>query len=295
MARSASPRTQRISLREFAWGYAASASRTFGLRIEGNTDTGMVPLAEMFNHSPDPNCDWSGNHTRTFEIRAQQDIPAGTPLTVTYGKVPNKRLLAQYGFCIEDNRHDVATLRLRVETGHWLHDVARELTGGWSLQECEIGADPTAPNSQQLLSLLRLIALPDRAAVAAHAALRPGAFTRVPVLDLATERVALDRLVQASEQALNAFPSGSDEDDDALLASGRLTPNRRNALIVRRGEKRLLRCTMAYARTALSALSLPDPERRASLQCHADEGGPWANYFGQVIECLDRAREPAMA
>jgi hypothetical protein len=129
--------------------------------------------------------------------------------------------------------------------------------------------------------------LPDlQAALRAHPAIRTQGWHTVPVLDAADEQAALHQLIEGCRRSHDAFGSGPDDDDDALLASGMLTPSQRNAVTVRRGERRILRDTVGVARRALVALALPREERRRALLREALAVGAWAPYFHDLRKRL---------
>jgi hypothetical protein len=211
-------------------------------------------------------------------------VPRGTPLTITYGGVPNSRLLAQYGFCLEVNPYDTAGLSYTLDRKHWLHQFGASLTGGYSTVSFELPRTPDKSHVMKLLSFLRLLALPD-AAAARGFGLVPGKLDAVPVLDAGSERAALLKLIEGCERALALFPNSVDADDE-LLRGGTLTPVQRCAVICRRGEKRLLQHAIGCARHALVALYLPQAERDAALTRRVQEGGDWAPYFTQLRDRL---------
>jgi hypothetical protein len=289
LVRNALPRHERPSLRDFRWAYQASATRTFTLTIDGHKTCGMVPLAEMFNHAIEPNCQWGGDHSRHFDITAKRDIAEGTELTITYGRVPGTRLLGQYGFFIDDNPHDTATLAFTAEAGHWLHGFARVLTDGRYAPEFEIGTTPDCEATRKTLSFLRLATLPNAEAAQAHPLVKQDALANVPMLDIASERSALLRLIEACERNLAGFACGTDGDDE-LLASGTLDWKQTFAVKVRRSEKRILLQTLEQARSAVVALYLPEAECRAALERRAAEAGVWKAYYEML---RDRLLQPA--
>jgi hypothetical protein len=282
----------RVSLRDFVWGYQASATRTFSLNIDGTSTSGLVPLAEMFNHAVEHNCDWGGDHTREFCIRTKRAIAKGEELTITYGKVPSHRLLAQYGFCLPHNPHDTALLSFPLDEGHWLRAFRQVTEGGTPRRE--IGRDPALADGPAILTLLRLWSLPNEDAIRADARIDPKLAKPVPFLGAANERSALLRLIDACERSLAGYPD-SLAHDDQLLASGSLGWRQTMAVTARRNEKRILHDTLANARSALVALSLPEPECLAAISRRAAEGGLWSGYFRALEEGLMGATALATA
>ena len=108
---------QQLSLDEFLWGKLAVLTRTFGVErgngtLHGHNHTAghdqcMVPYADLFNHSPQPNMAWALRDGR-FQVFATQAIRANEALTFSYGNYESSHLLSIYGFIQADNRYDEA-------------------------------------------------------------------------------------------------------------------------------------------------------------------------------------------
>lgn len=88
----------------------------------GRPDPAMVPFADLFNDSPNPNAVWrfrdgAGAGLRTdvgtFEIVAGTNgLEAGVEVLLSYGKKTSDQLLTHYGFAHRDNAMDIAYLDL---------------------------------------------------------------------------------------------------------------------------------------------------------------------------------------
>jgi protein-histidine N-methyltransferase len=114
-------------------------------------------------------------------------------------------------------------------------------------------------------------------AAPATAALRP--------VSARNEEAALGALAAACEASLAAFET-SIEDDDARLGDPALPENARRCMLVRRGEKRVLRHHLSLARAAEPLLRLQGEERaRAARGLAASESGLGA-YLADVAESL---------
>ena len=63
----------------------------------------IAPMADMLNHSSEPNCEITVDYSGNFNVAAIYDIPAGSPLTISLGDPTNPTpLFAQYGFLPQD-------------------------------------------------------------------------------------------------------------------------------------------------------------------------------------------------
>jgi 4-aminobutyrate--pyruvate transaminase len=282
--RAALPPELRPPFREFAWGWWASVTRTFTLRINGTSRTAMVPVAEMLNHSTDQNCDWSGDHTAGFELRARRPIAAGEELTISYGSRGNVDILSQYGFCIDRDDRDILRLDFTLPDSHFVHELPPQLDGETNANQFDIGRDPESAEVRRLLSFLRVASLPSLAVARARQEINEGHGQRVPAMDVDNECAALRTLVRACESQLAGFRDPIEE-DERLLAGDVLSVRQRCAVRVRLGEKRLLREYIALGRNALEALGLPADARRPALQRHAYEQ-PFAAYYRHLLERL---------
>jgi hypothetical protein len=90
---------------------AGSQGRSGGAAISGQTEAGLVPLIDMANHSPDPNCEYQWRAERgMFIMTALQDIKAGDPLYVNYGFSDNLHAMLNYGFVLTDPYFDKLAL-----------------------------------------------------------------------------------------------------------------------------------------------------------------------------------------
>lgn len=283
--RRALPASMRMSFRSFLWAHQTVSTRCFSLSIDGTTATGMIPVAEMFNHAVAPNCHWGGDHTLHFDVWARSPVRAGTPLTISYGSSANTRLLAQYGFCLENNECDAVKLRFHVERSHWLHELAPWLTQGSSWPAFEIGRHAESNEMRRLFSFLRLLAMPGSDAARRHPATRSAHSGHVGVVSLVNESTALQRLLEECNRRLEHYPS-TREEDEALLAGGVLSPTERSAVLYRREQKRLVQEVMAHARRAQAALWLEPSKRRAALEQAARESRGWAPYFTSLVRDL---------
>jgi hypothetical protein len=68
----------------------------------------QMPFLDLLNHSRAPNCgifpyvDKLDNDSSFLVLRALDDIPADTQLTVNYGSLSNIHFLQKYGFTLND-------------------------------------------------------------------------------------------------------------------------------------------------------------------------------------------------
>jgi len=100
----------------------------------------FVPWADLCDHDPLAPVAYHFNNKANsdFELFAHKPVVAGQPVEISYGSNRhNMSLLASYGFCIEDNPHDLVVLKNRyhvsLSTPAWqaMNDLGRdEFVGG---------------------------------------------------------------------------------------------------------------------------------------------------------------------
>ena len=103
----------------YVWAAELFYSYAFEIEFPPNptSKTVMVPFACHVNHSPWPHVVRYGRvdpESQTLDFPAFRPCPAGAQVFISYGPVPNLKLLAYYGFVIENNPHDLVTLTLEV-------------------------------------------------------------------------------------------------------------------------------------------------------------------------------------
>jgi SET domain-containing protein/rubisco large subunit methyltransferase-like protein len=100
-----------LELDELVWARLCVGSRSFGLGIDGRDATALVPFVDMVNHERGPNTRWDYDPKgQAFLLIAQRAYQPGEEVCCNYGGKPNAYLLLHYGFCLDDNDADEATL-----------------------------------------------------------------------------------------------------------------------------------------------------------------------------------------
>lgn len=98
--------TKNFTLNEIKSAYTAVSSRNFGLYINKQLYYTCAPYTDLFNFAPDLNTTWTMNiksETDFFTLYATKDIKKGDQIFVNYGNDDNSKLLAGYGFTLENN------------------------------------------------------------------------------------------------------------------------------------------------------------------------------------------------
>jgi len=99
---------KKMSLRDYIWVRIAIVSRVFQINLSKNENTqGLVPMADMLNHSKTPGTRWSYvPDDDAFVIVSDSFIFKGKEVFDTYGPKCNSRYLVNYGFTLKDNHEN---------------------------------------------------------------------------------------------------------------------------------------------------------------------------------------------
>ncbi|KAI9493377.1 hypothetical protein BDB00DRAFT_823797 [Zychaea mexicana] len=200
----------------------------------------MVPMADMLNHKTGYNNARLFHEPECLRMKAIKSIQTGDQIYNTYGDLCNADLLRKYGFADESNPFDLV-----------------ELNGGNIVELCCDDTD-TSLRERKIEFLMEEEALDDCFVIDTEHVLPPELISALYVLRASAEEFAkmetkqklpkpkltpaIAKLgMQILEERMKRYPQ--EDDDQALLQSG-CSPNKRHALLVRIGEKRILEATI---------------------------------------------------
>ena len=91
-------------------------SRFVTVEREGRALKAMAPVFDMFNHDPASSTVHGYQETNhCLHLVTLQDWQAGSEVRLSYGTLPNSRLLLLHGFCLPDNAFDAVELWATME------------------------------------------------------------------------------------------------------------------------------------------------------------------------------------
>jgi histone-lysine N-methyltransferase SETD3 len=244
-----------FSLAEYVWARTAIMSRIFGIVVEGKKTEGLVPMADMCNHSTVRETSWAyHDDAGAFRTTALQPFRPGDPIFEHYGRKCNSRFFVNYGFALDDNEDNEAVVVLEIPAGDPLRDAKARILGD-AKRAFQVPARLDHDETRRMLSFLQVAcADPDELALLSRAQLSGARI--VPALSPANEAAALALLSAACSAALDRFDT-TVEEDDALLQDPRLGRRARSCVVMRRGEKQVLHRLLDMAEEALPLLRLP--------------------------------------
>jgi len=256
----------RFSWEEFLWAHAIASSRCFRMEINGRKTGGLVPMADMLNHRHPEETGWRyDNGADSFVITARKDFAPGESVHDSYGRRCNSEFFMHYGFCLEENKDNRAQIRFADRT-------------------FRVPANLDHKSTRKMLSLLRLTC------ASSEDALPPSrdAEEEIGPVSLANETRCLLALAAACTEALRRFPTNLEE-DETLLQDQALTRNSRNSILMRKGEKRVLRYFLELAEVAVPWLRRPWSEvERAAAESRYGAGN-FDDYLTSVAVSLRSA------
>jgi histone-lysine N-methyltransferase SETD3 len=99
---------KKITLKDYVWARIAIVSRVFHIAYDDNKTTqGIVPMADMLNHSKEPGTKWSFvPNEDAFIISSDKFLIKDKEVFDTYGAKCNSRYLVNYGFTLSDNQEN---------------------------------------------------------------------------------------------------------------------------------------------------------------------------------------------
>lgn len=237
-----------LSLEDYLRAACLAWTRAFTIRVDGEDTYAMLPVADLLDHSTQPNVEWIKESSLGFVMTAMRDIEAGEPLTHRYWSKSNARMLATFGFCVADNPNEVAELRLPdLPADHPCAGLAADLgAADHGVRVFQVAGDPDARSTRELLTWLRLA----ECGRAESVPLRNGR-PDPRATGWADEGAVLRRLAEACRLRLREFP-GTLEEDAQLLLDRSLPSRVRAAVLARYGEKSVLRNLLHFAEAGLS-------------------------------------------
>mmetsp|Transcript_22667 Transcript_22667/g.31559 ORF Transcript_22667/g.31559 Transcript_22667/m.31559 type:complete len:525 (+) Transcript_22667:2-1576(+) len=228
---------------QYKWSVSITRSTNFQVKIPERKDAyslqpAIVPFLDKFRHVP------SGHQNvkyfydiedKQFIVQAVADVNPGEELTVSWGPKCNSELLDFHGFILDNNPDDCVHVNLELNSGDPMYNSKNVLLKAEKLDPADYKLVRGGLTSELLLATRIMTLDPSdwrldfvfggfpRASLGTHA-------------DLAVA----DFLLKQCRKQYTAYPTSIDEDDEAMNEEG-ISPRKRLAILVRKGEKDILR------------------------------------------------------
>ena len=233
----------------------AVGSRNFGIVVDGEKVTAMVPYADMLNHFRPRETSWTFNNARNaFVITSLKTLVSGQQVMDSYGKKCNSKFLLHYGFAIESNREEDGKCQNEVVVRVGLDDDdagdealnarKRAFVGASrAFRTFRLSMNHDDRHTADCLSFMRICAATHQemdVIVGGDSSYRRSS-SSVGFLNPRNERGALEMLAKVCKKRLISYPQTMDE-NIATRDSGAAAAfsNRRTALLVVLGEQEIL-------------------------------------------------------
>ncbi|KAH7889098.1 SET domain-containing protein [Phlebopus sp. FC_14] len=249
---------------------------------EDPSDVAMVPMADLLNAR------WGSENAKLFyeplllRMVTTRDIKKNEEIFNTYGDPPNSDLLRRYGHVdfldlppginavanrgcdiktlgnpsdIVEIKADLVVLVVRARWHAKMDDGIDERIEWWLDEGGDEGVNPAETLPPVLISLLRLLLLSSSEfEMVREKGKLPKGKLRIALLEI---------LAEVLKRRAEEYKGGSVEDDERLLSNDaastlpeaeRLSANKRHAIIVRLGEKRILRIVQGAVHALLDRM-----------------------------------------
>jgi len=242
------PMFSQFTYESFVWARLVIITRIFGMVIDGEKTEGLVPMADMLNHKRPRETKWTYVQSRKgFVITSLNEIDVGCEVFDSYGRKCNSRYFVNYGFVPEVNEDNEAVIRIALSREDPAYEdkclIGSRYVELSCLKTFQIPMQYDDPNNkvQQAYSYARFI-VATKEEVKEHFDHHHFTISEVRPISFANEARVLELLANAAKESLDLFPHTFEHDLELLRdkeAYPQLT-NRRNLVLMRSGEKRVL-------------------------------------------------------
>ncbi|KAL6795151.1 SET domain-containing protein [Trichoderma sp. SZMC 28012] len=259
----------KFTIADYKWALCSIWSRAMDFVLpDGKSLRILAPFADMLNHSPEVmQCHAYDPLSGSLSVLAGKNYEVGDQVSISYGSIPNNRLLRLYGFVMPDNPNDSYDLVLSTHPMAPFYGKKQKL---WALAGLDsiftISLTFTDPLPKNLLQYLRIQRL-DESDLAAIALQKLD--TREKISD-AKEVEVLQFVAESIGSLLDGFGTRLEKLQENL-AEGVYPPggNAWAAAHVSLGEQRVLRLARKRAEELLAAVRSGNGiERPLSLPLH---------------------------
>ncbi|KAL9540935.1 hypothetical protein MBANPS3_009402 [Mucor bainieri] len=222
----------------------------------------MVPMADMLNHRTGFNNARLFHESDSLQMKAIKDIKQGEQIYNTYGDLCNADLLRKYGFTDEKNEFDLVELDGPLIVEHCNVDQKQDeelierkidfLMEEGVLDECFVIDTEHEIPLELIVSVHVLCSTPSEFEKMEEKQKLPK-----PRLTQDVKQIILNIL----KKRLSRYPTTVEEDKQALKDA---TGSKRNALLVRMGEKNIIESTIQTLSAAPVVAAATTPDKRSS-------------------------------
>ncbi|CAD8175344.1 unnamed protein product [Paramecium octaurelia] len=281
------PEFSQYSFYEFCWARMTASSRIFGINIKGVKTDAFVPLADMLNHKRPKLTSWCYSEEKQgFIIETDEKIDRGQMIFDSYGRKCNSRFLLNYGFVVDDNDANEVNVTVAAEFNDPLIQLKEEATEEQLKQPktFRLIMDTDETTVMEFMSYIRFLVIKDQTQLQlllngiVSKYIKP---TKIQPLGIHNELDMWDLIRRICYVALSRYPTTLEQDKEILQICD-LTTNQRNCLILRMGEKEILKFYYQFSEKMKQLLSNFN-QQEINIFCSKEENCKYLNYVNKVI------------
>jgi len=285
------PQFKRFPHKDFVWARLVVITRIFGMVIDGIKTDGLVPMADMLNHKRPRETKWTYDQKKGgFVITALKNIGSDMEVFDSYGRKCNSRFFVNYGFSLEENADNEALMVFTLLPTYSNYPLKVMFLGGDSNEEeglvkgFQIPMNYKETKVKECFSFLRVMHAHDKEMLI----LSEQGAEDMPPLSIRNEQLSLLALSKAAKVSLEKFDH-SLEHDNALLADEenyRRLSNKRNIVLMRRGEKEVLTFYVNLAKICIPLLRMQWKDLKKEVASKYRDNGdnnPLSSYINSVV------------
>jgi histone-lysine N-methyltransferase SETD3 len=275
---------------EFVWGRTAVITRIYKVNRGGFEDNVMVPVADMANHAIPPNTGWKfSDASDSFVVDAEVNLNKGAVLYETYGEKCNYRYFVNYGFTVDNNPYEEATIQTNIMYRHMLNAYTKEILTSYDsriilrdLFDRHIFSSLDSRFVDFIIgdkSAYQVGYTYNDVAKKLFAELRGGDKPET----IEGETKLHEHIVSIVEDTLSGFLT-TIEEDDALLANNEYTFNLRNTIVQRKEEKKVLLYWKTLSSNLIGAITENTKRSFKKLNKKMNKWAGFASFAPYVAE-----------
>lgn len=252
------------SFEEFLKAKLTVSSRLHSIKSDKD-ESGLVPLADMFNHKAGSTTGWFFDFdSQSFCIQTNQVYEKGQEICIDYGDKSNVRLMIGYGFAVEDNEFDEVFMDFGTKGLEGIVEIVEVVKDRGS--RFRVNRKCGSKEFREVLGFLRIRFCLDKGVVRRDLEkfLR---FGNVDALDKENEVLVLEYLRKKCQKRLNCFISIPHPETSIDF-------NTKNCLLVIDGEKKVLSWVIDFCTYILNLIQTNSPH---------PESSPYQAYLNSLI------------
>jgi len=200
----------------------------------------LVAMADMLNHKRPNETSWTFDDSRNaFTITTTKRLLKSAQIFDSYGRKCNSRFFVNYGFALDVNEDNQVAVFFDIPKDDPSYQLKTKLLRGTGTRRFQIAFEHKERCTKKCVSFLRI-------ALASLEELLPLAkkqqdYTIIDPINPQNELKVMAAVAKAAEDVFKGFDTSLEEDLKLLNSGKDLTMNLRNCVVMRRGEKEILR------------------------------------------------------